>query len=140
MALVSHEDKAHRHPGIAHAHRTTLALHSPSPHLQTLRVPPTPGLWDPCSTEALEVPDPKTNRIWGESEALGGKVLGCSHGGSSALQRLFAHHKPSLVHVLFASASFQPLWSPPFCSSSFPAHHPWTGPLPTSLWSSSNPH
>lgn len=137
MALVSHKDKAHRHPDIVHVQ--LWPCHSPNPQPHTLRVPP-PEHWDPCSTEALEAPDPKTGRIWGKSEALGGSTWVFSWW--ILCPAVFAHHKPSLVPVLFASAPFQPPWSPPFCSSSFPAlsHHPWTGPVPTSLWSLSNPH
>lgn len=73
MALVSQEDKAHRHPGIPTLMGQLWPCHSPSPHPHTPRVPPTPGHWDPCSTEALEVSDPKTNRT---TKVLGGSPQG----------------------------------------------------------------
>lgn len=128
MALVSHKDKAHRHPDIVHVQ--LWPCHSPNPQPHTLRVPP-PEHWDPCSTEALEAPAPKSAGFGASLKHLEG-ALGCSHGGSSALQCLLITNPPlSLCSLLqHLSNPRGPLLSAP----------PLFQPSPITLGQALSPH
>lgn len=80
MAFTSNKDEACSQPSITHTRGTAVSL--PQPQLTASQaltasqwpLQPTPGHWDPCGTENLEVPDPKANRNWDNSEALEGSA------------------------------------------------------------------
>lgn len=86
-------------------------------------LPPIQGHRDPCSTKTLQVPDLKADRV-GPSLRHFRKAhwwICVMADPLPCCDCPFAHDKSLFVLLLFALASLQPPWSPPFCSSSSPA-------------------
>lgn len=112
--------------------------HSPISHPQSAT---TQREWDHCNTEPLEVPEPKTNRIWVKSEALGESAWMPSRWILCPAASVCSSQTLPCPCALCFSIFLTPV-VPSFCSFSFPAisHHPWTNPAPISLWVLSNPH